>query len=61
MKTQLNSGMVTSTSTNQSQKAWSLPPKVFSVMAHDYLRSVFTDLNLKHNEFLHSLQFLSCS
>lgn len=27
----------------------------------DYLRSIFTDLDLKDNEFLHSLQFLSCT
>ncbi len=27
----------------------------------DYLRSIVTDLDLKHNEFLHSLQFLSCT
>lgn len=27
----------------------------------DYLRSIFTDLDLKNNEFLHSLQFLSCT
>ena len=25
----------------------------------DYLRSIVTDLDLKHNKFLHSLQFLS--
>ena len=27
----------------------------------DYLRSIFTDLDLKQDEFLHSLQFLSCT
>ena len=27
----------------------------------DRLRSIFTDLDLKHEEFLHSLQFLSCT
>ncbi len=27
----------------------------------DYLRSIVTDLDLKHHEFLHSLQFLSCT
>jgi hypothetical protein len=27
----------------------------------DYLRSIVTDLDLKQNEFLHSLQFLSCT
>jgi len=27
----------------------------------DHLRSILTDLDLKHNEFLHSLQFLSCT
>ena len=27
----------------------------------DYLRSIFTDLDLKQNEFLFSLQFLSCT
>ena len=27
----------------------------------DYLRSIVTDLDLKHTEFLNSLQFLSCT
>jgi hypothetical protein len=27
----------------------------------DYLRSIFTDLDLKFDDFLHSLQFLSCT
>lgn len=27
----------------------------------DYLRSIVTDLDLKHSEFLHCLQFLSCT
>ena len=27
----------------------------------DYLRSIVTDLDLKHDEFCHSLQFLSCT
>jgi len=27
----------------------------------DHLRSIFTDLDLKSNDFLHSLQFLSCT
>lgn len=27
----------------------------------DYLRSIVTDLDLKHNEFLHCLEFLSCT
>lgn len=27
----------------------------------DYLRSIVTDLDLKSDEFLHSLQFLSCT
>jgi hypothetical protein len=27
----------------------------------DYLRSIVTDLDLKFDEFLHSLQFLSCT
>ena len=27
----------------------------------DYLRSIFTDLDLKQDEFLRSLQFLSCT
>lgn len=27
----------------------------------DYLRSIVTDLDLKQDEFLHSLQFLSCT
>ena len=27
----------------------------------DYLRSIVTDLDLKQNEFLFSLQFLSCT
>jgi hypothetical protein len=27
----------------------------------DYLRSIVTDLDLKHHEFLHALQFLSCT
>ena len=27
----------------------------------DYLRSIFTDLDLKSDDFLHSLQFLSCT
>jgi Transposase DDE domain len=27
----------------------------------DYLRSIFTDLDLKHFQFLHALQFLSCT
>ena len=27
----------------------------------DYLRSIVTDLDLKRDEFLHSLQFLSCT
>ena len=27
----------------------------------DYLRSILTDLDLKHDEFCHSLQFLSCT
>jgi hypothetical protein len=27
----------------------------------DYLRSIFTDLDLKYDDFLHSLQFLSCT
>ncbi len=27
----------------------------------DYLRSIFTDLDLKQDEFLFSLQFLSCT
>ena len=27
----------------------------------DHLRSIFTDLDLKHDEFLASLQFLSCT
>ena len=27
----------------------------------DHLRSILTDLDLKHDEFLHSLQFLSCT
>lgn len=27
----------------------------------DYLRSIFTDLDLKQDDFLFSLQFLSCT
>ncbi len=27
----------------------------------DYLRSIVTDLDLKHNEFLQALRFLSCT
>ena len=27
----------------------------------DYLRSIVTDLDLKQDEFIHSLQFLSCT
>lgn len=27
----------------------------------DHLHSIFTDLDLKHNEFLSSLKFLSCT
>lgn len=27
----------------------------------DHLRSIFTDLDLKFDDFLHSLQFLSCT
>ena len=34
-----------------------------SIFRHglDYLRSIFTDLDLRHEEFCHSLQFLSCT
>ena len=27
----------------------------------DYLRSILSDLDLNHDEFVHSLQFLSCT
>jgi hypothetical protein len=30
-------------------------------LQHFHLRSIFTDLDLKHFQFLHALQFLSCT
>lgn len=37
--------------------------KAKSIFRHglDYLRSIVTDLDLKQDEFIHSLQFLSCT
>ena len=37
--------------------------KAKSIFRHglDHLRSIITDLDLKYDEFLHSLKFLSCT